>query len=914
MNNKEIIEKIAALQREKNWTRFVINNYTTNDFLELDSILNEIYKSEDIDEIKRECKDMLGENQSGGVGLLYLVGILEFEEQDSYILNLLDTFAKKYKWNIIKYICERTLKIQENKNVLRFLAKCYESENASPKELFSIYKKIVDLDQTDTKYTTKIAEKFEDEGKLDEAIFYYRRVMFAFLEKKEFSKFKDMWDKLLEIDKNTEELQSLVLGKALSILDLTSDTEKEKMLMIYELAYLNSLKKNNFDLAIEIAKKTIELDSKNKNYRENLIDAYKNRYKNHSRLDYAIKKSNLDQGLRDIFQAIKIFEEIISFDVDTYVHHNSWGVGLVKNINENGLLIYFEKKKEHTMTFDMALSSLTPLAKDHIWVYKKVIPKDKLVNKVKKDIKWVLKTIVNSFKNETDTKKIKEELVPDLLKPSEWTSWSQKARRILKTDSNFSVLSENSNVYVIREHSISIDRKYIEQFSAEKNFYEKVKIFKEFIKYIKEEEPKKIESSDFAKEFIAYFLGYANQLGEYQEYTENSFISLLLLSSLTEDFPGLKIKTNVSLQDFFKQNGESLFDLFNLRDDNDYKKIFLKEIYKHYPNWDLFYLKSLLLVQNKDTVLTLVKEGKTEELLKLFVDSINAYNTRKEFFIWFYKNFKDEPWFIEEKIESKKIIPRLFSLLDETYIAIENKRAVSANKKIHDQVYGILFKNQEVYKYIEECSPEEKEKLYILVSEIKSLNSEDREMIIKAINSSGGELKIIKKKVDSTLEKEQGFFTCAKSYIKMQQELNQIINVELPQNSKEIEKAREYGDLKENAEYKAAKERQKILQKKIVKIQNDLGQAKVLSIKDVSTKKIFFGSEVELFNFNTNETEKYQIMGPWESDAEKKIVSYQAPFGEAIYGKKLNEEIEFEINDIKYHYRVDKIEVSDFLK
>ncbi len=138
----------------------------------------------------------------------------------------------------------------------------------------------------------------------------------------------------------------------------------------------------------------------------------------------------------------------------------------------------------------------------------------------------------------------------------------------------------------------------------------------------------------------------------------------------------------------------------------------------------------------------------------------------------------------------------------------------------------------------------------------------------------------------------------------------QIQKVDIPANAKEIAEARAQGDLKENAEYKAAKEHQHYLNERLAKLQEELNRAVVFDPTTASTAVVSFGTKVTLLNKDTNQNETYTIMGPWESDPDKGIISYMSPRGNALLDKKAEEEFSFRINETLYNYKVVKIEIA----
>jgi transcription elongation factor GreA len=143
---------------------------------------------------------------------------------------------------------------------------------------------------------------------------------------------------------------------------------------------------------------------------------------------------------------------------------------------------------------------------------------------------------------------------------------------------------------------------------------------------------------------------------------------------------------------------------------------------------------------------------------------------------------------------------------------------------------------------------------------------------------------------------------------KLKQELHNILTVERPGNIKAIEEARSHGDLSENAEYHAAKERQSFLEAKINELEMAISRSEVIEIDRGQTETIIFGTTVELRNIANNQNVKYQLLGPYESDPESGRISVTSPLGKALIGKEEGDDIkiktpggvqEFEILEIR---------------
>jgi transcription elongation GreA/GreB family factor len=160
--------------------------------------------------------------------------------------------------------------------------------------------------------------------------------------------------------------------------------------------------------------------------------------------------------------------------------------------------------------------------------------------------------------------------------------------------------------------------------------------------------------------------------------------------------------------------------------------------------------------------------------------------------------------------------------------------------------------------------------------------------ILKKLFESGKAKKITpaKSEDNNTRSKDEIFITSIKSFNEKIAELNDIINVQVPENTKAIAVARAHGDLRENAEYAAAKERQKYLNEHRAMLEMRIAITRPTDFSDIIVSdKIIVGSTVHLKHDN-NKIEIYHILGAWDSVPEKKYISYETELGKILIGRK----------------------------
>lgn len=144
-------------------------------------------------------------------------------------------------------------------------------------------------------------------------------------------------------------------------------------------------------------------------------------------------------------------------------------------------------------------------------------------------------------------------------------------------------------------------------------------------------------------------------------------------------------------------------------------------------------------------------------------------------------------------------------------------------------------------------------------------------------------------------------------YEVLKKELEKLKRVERPQNIKAIEEARAHGDLSENAEFAAAKDRQGFIEGRISELEYKLANADVIEPDKLNKEKAVFGSRVLLENIETGQDVEYQLVGPDESDIERGRISISSPLGKAILGRKPGDELILQVPGGKRVYELVEI-------
>jgi len=889
-----LLKNLQETLNEEKWTRASLGNYSTGQFKELDVILKNARDEKVVDEVKKNCDDHLSHTRNSLIAL-YLSGMIALSRQiidDSAMINLVSIFLDNHKWGIVKYLCERILDYGESKYALRTLADCYKNDNEEEK-IFGVWERLVKVDFEEADIAKSLAEHYEKQGNRDAAVDFYKKALHRYINKANFASIKEIWEKLISINHEDIDFFLHIQKK------IAKNVSEDKAVILLNELYAK-YKDIDIDIAINILKIVLEYDEKDVHGRREIIECFRKKYASHSQLEEYIRVSNLSQNYRAVHQAISDFEKHIAFDKGNFVYHRTWGVGRIAGIAGDEIRIDFSKKRGHTMSLKMAVDALQTLSKDHIWVLKATGKKEELREKIRdkdENIIWTLKTIIKSFGNACDMKRIKAELSPALLTIGEWSTWSSRARDILKTNPDFGVTPDNSDIFIVRDRPVSLTEKLYNEFTAQRGFYDKVSAIRDYAGN-KKADP----DSDYFTEMFSFFTGFLRASKDNAEYTAASYLLINELAA-NKNYSHLKSALTVSFAEIFA-GIKDVPALFRNLKDAKLKAEFLDNVKLNISDWPDIYVRLFPVSQLPAITEQLEEAGFLDKLSFLCGDCFEHYRESREAAVWLYKNSRDKSWFKAAGISVEKQLISLIHILDITYRDIENHKDTVENRKINKLVHNILFKDGELASFIDNADEDAIIRIFTFINDVKDLDPQDKLNLRSRILDKYPGFKFFG---DAEKKVTRGLMVTKPMYEEKKKQLAHIMDVEVPLNSKEIEYALSLGDLRENAEYKAAKEKQEQLNSQAAKLKEDLERAQLFDPNSVNTSKVAFGTKVVLHNETAGKQEEFTILGPWESDPNNNIISYLSPFGNAILNKTAGEKFEFAINEERVFYLVERI-------
>ncbi|GHU21126.1 transcription elongation factor GreA [Spirochaetia bacterium] len=880
--SENTVKNVQEMLNMEKWTRSTISNYSTNQFKELDDILKDLTERTDAEELKKLCDDHLNHTKNSIIAL-YLSGMIALSRQvidDSAITMLIDIFVDNRKWNVVKYLCERILEHGESKFALRTLADFYKNDHQE-ESLIEVWERIIRIDPDEADIAKILAEHFEKNADLDSTVGYFKKALHRYIVKQLWTNVQEIWEKLLEYC--PEDLDFFLhLQKKIA-----KTFGEEKAVLLLQDVYASCRSRGDINTALFVLKLILEYNDQDLQSRKEITDCFRIKYAGHSQLEYYIRISNLSQNYRNIHDAITDFEKHIAFDEGNYVFHRTWGVGRIVSVQGDKVLIDFAKKKGHNMSLKMAVDALQTLSCEHIWVLKATWKREKLHDKIKEDTVWALKMMIASFDNICDMKRIKAELVPSILDEKEWTPWSSKAREILKSDPDFGVSPDSIDLFTVKEHTVTIQEKLYNEFKAQKKFFKRVSIFRSFLE-------KKDLDSEYFTEMFAYFTGF---LKPGVPVNEEILGSYLLVNDVIIQYPYLGPINSLNFISIWEDIRNDISRIFLELKDRELRKSLITNIKISVPEWpDIFIHLFPDIVE--PALLKYLTDSYADKLTDLVISCFEKYRDYREAVVWFFKNASDEPWYKKAGISYEKQIITLIHILNLTYREIENHRETTDNRRINNQVKTLFFKNRILESIIDTFDTEMIVRIFTLLNDVKDLDSADKMRLRSRIADKYPEIKFTGDSEKTYVTR--GLMVTKSKYEEKKRQLVRLMEEEIPANSKEIEFALSLGDLRENAEYKAAKERQEQLNSTVSRLKTEIDRAQLFEPTAVNTAHVSFGTKVTMFNTTIGTEEEYTILGPWESDPDNKILSYLSPFAKELLNKKPGEQFEYSMTKTSY--------------
>ena len=575
-------------------------------------------------------------------------------------------------------------------------------------------------------------------------------------------------------------------------------------------------------------------------------------------------------------------EKLEAMAPGNYCLHRSWGFGKIVGFDEAAakIIIDFEDedKTGHAMGIAFCVDKLDVLRANDVLVRSRTEP-EVVETMIKKQPADLICDILAGAEEQTMMASEIERTLARVIGPVKYKKWWTATKKVLVKDPRVGAPNKKTEPYILREEPVKPEEEILEQFHATKNSKEKILLgeklysLSENISVIREELPEILaELTDAIKN--AKSLSQANRL-------HGVWVRNNLARDLHEDVESLD-PSSASILDSTNDYSELAAEL-----PAQYFKRFIDLIRRTYEDkWQQMVEDLLRHSSGKFTseCINFMLEHELGDRISFCLDRwLNDQTIKGPLLFWVVKNRNSKKYSgIIDPLITPRLLSAMFYAID--YEALQNAstRRIPLADLLSDDTD--LIPNLLADANVETAS--DLAQTLLLNQGVENLTK--KSLIARCIKKyptiqslSAGEA--------AEKSEEEGLIVSQSSFDAAKHEYEELIATKIPENKEAIATAREHGDLKENSEYKMARQDQDILLSRKNELEVDLSRARVSDFTDVSSDVVGIGSIVELKEGSSGKTRRYSILGAWDSDPDNDVLSYKTPLAKQLLGKKTGE-------------------------
>ncbi len=582
-------------------------------------------------------------------------------------------------------------------------------------------------------------------------------------------------------------------------------------------------------------------------------------------------------------------EPLIQLTNSGFCMHRSWGFGRIKTVDTvfARFTIDFPNKPGHHMDLAFAAESLKPITKDHI-LARKAADLDSLRQLAATNHLELVKVVLASNGGKATVDQIQQILVPDIIR-DDWKKWWEAAKRELKKDGHFQVPLKKTEPIVYQAKEITLQERLLSDFRAAKGLKARILVATELLKNAADLTDKQAA----AKEVVAAL---NTEIPSYQRTQPTVALEAIFLRDDIRDLGGLPpVDGELKAATIWTQENkigaliEQLPAVKHRRAADSFKE-------SNSEHWHEVLRNSMNSVSAKlckEFANVLVEAGRIVELKESLARLVSQHTASSELLLWLAKERSDA--------FADILGPEVFRAM------LTSMERDQFNEKRSNRLRDYILSDQDLLPELTAAAELDVIKDLTRALQLSPVfdDMDKRSLLARIVKShpavqsliSGGETK-----------QDTSLIVSWESLERKKEEYQELVHKKIPANSKEIAIARSYGDLRENHEYKAAKEMQKVLMRQKDELENQMVRARGTDFLNARTDVVSIGTVVHSTDLSTNQRERFVVLGAWDSDPDKGIISYLSPVAQGLMNHKVGDEVEFEIYGARHKHRIELIE------
>ncbi len=560
-----------------------------------------------------------------------------------------------------------------------------------------------------------------------------------------------------------------------------------------------------------------------------------------------------------------------------YCLHKSWGFGQIALVDLplNQVVIDFKSKKGHTMQPQYAAESLAPLAANHILV-RKVTETAVIKAMAKEDPAALVRLILQSHGGRATQDQIGTALEGEIFNAAEFKKWWDATKKLLKKDGHIALPTKKTEPLLLREEAISHTDELLEAFTTSRQTKAQIAALDQILRHV----------GEFSADLLAPVLAAVEDAAQKNRRLNTAHaIELTLQRDELSEATGLPAgAAALVLADILREEERQLHEFLDAIPAAKQRRV-LAALPESWGQ-EAWAPKTLTLMSRSSTRIVseaarlLQEHEKTAELRRELERWISDHTISTEVLTWLCK--EREGAFAD--LVDARVLSAILSALER-----DQFNEIKRGGRLHD----ILLEDRELVPDM--LSSAEAEivrdtiRKIMLSGVFEELNKRSiLGRIIRVFPQMEG---MLTGAADSE-EKQEALIVSWESLEKRKNEYEELVNKKIPENTKEISVARSYGDLRENFEFKAAKEMQRVLMRRKAEAERDLSSARGTDFANPDTAQVSIGTVVTVRELATGTEKTYTILGAWDSDPANGIISYKAAIAQALLGRKPGEKLD----------------------
>lgn len=590
-------------------------------------------------------------------------------------------------------------------------------------------------------------------------------------------------------------------------------------------------------------------------------------------------------GLRDRQQcrsAISKYELLRHMNPGNFVFHTAgWGVGEIMDVSfiREQLRLEFDYVSGFKdFSFENAFKTLIPLPADHFLSLRFGRP-DYLEEKARNHPVEVIHMLLRDLGPKTASD-IKDEMCELVIPSDDWVRWWQNTRTKLRKDTKIIAPESSKEPFQLRKEELPHEERLSQALTQNLQPEALIQLIYTHLRDF----PQTLKIEDFKQSL-------QQKLSEALSYPEMSIAQKLQVHYFLQDLQNIKDYPPIN-EILLSQPIPALIDAMDII---AFKKRTLIAAQTLLPNWIELYQSMFLTVEPntlRELILQELLKAKKRDLIEQQLEVLLAAPEKyPSACLWYF-----------QKILGKNDLPlntaegrcRFF---DAFFILMSHLERQDDREGVKRMI-ALMTKGRFaiVRKIMQGASKEATQEFLLLASKCHSIEDHDLKILHSLAEVTHPSLKALRKEVQE--EVDQTIWTTQAGLDSIKARIETIGTVEMIENAKEIEEARAHGDLRENAEFKAACERRNRLQAEMHQLSRQLKLSSVIGAHDVDTSSVSVGTIIDCEDAS-GEKSSFTILGPWDADPDHRILSYQSKLAMSMMGKRAGESFQYQSGTYK---------------